>query len=85
MQLLANEMKGAKLEQKGVAVEQEKRAIMLSQSLRESKGVNGVGLQQTSFKETKDQTKSSFGCPWAIEEKIGFRTTSNAYGNYYRR
>lgn len=40
--------------------------------------------QATSFKETKDQSKSSFGCPWAVEEKIGFRTTSNAYGNYYR-
>jgi hypothetical protein len=43
-------------------------------------------FQQTaSYKEVKDQSKSSFGCPWAVEEKVGFRTTSNAYGNYYRR
>jgi hypothetical protein len=37
-----------------------------------------------SFKESKDQARSSFGCPWAVEEKIGFRTTSNTYGNYYK-
>lgn len=40
--------------------------------------------QAPSFKEVKDQSRSSFGCPWAIEEKIGFRTTSNSYGNYYK-
>lgn len=48
--------------------------------------MNKMTFQQaSSFKEVKDQTKSSFGCPWAIEEKIGFRTTSNTYGNYYNR
>lgn len=48
--------------------------------------MNQMAFQQApSFKEVKDQTKSSFGCPWAIDEKIGFRTTSHAYGNYYQR
>lgn len=47
--------------------------------------MNNVTFQQPpSFKEVKDQSRSTFGCPWAVEEKIGFRTTSNAYGNYYR-
>ena len=41
--------------------------------------------QAPSYKEVKDQHQSTFGCPWAIEEKINFRTTSNAYGNYYKR
>lgn len=43
-------------------------------------------LQQTvSFKATKDQTKSSFGCPWATEEKVTVKATSGAYGSHYRR
>ena len=30
--------------------------------------MNGMAFQQaTSFKETKDQSKSSFGCPWAVD------------------
>ena len=41
--------------------------------------------QAGSFKQVKDQSKSSFGCPWAIEDKFNFRTTSNTYGNYYNR
>jgi hypothetical protein len=39
--------------------------------------------QPTSFKIAKDQTKSSFGCPWAVEEKVGFKTSSGAYGKHY--
>jgi hypothetical protein len=46
--------------------------------------VNSNTIQQpSSFKTVKDQSKSSFGCPWAVEEKIGFKTTSNSYGNHY--
>ena len=45
--------------------------------------MKGMNVQQPPSFKVKDQTKSSFGCPWAIEDKLGFRTTSNAYGNYY--
>jgi hypothetical protein len=58
----------------------------LGRLAREMEQKMGLGGQQVgSFKEVKDQTKSSFGCPWAVEEKVGFRTTSNAYGNHYKR
>jgi hypothetical protein len=48
-----------------------------------SQGQNAPTEQTVSFKPAKDQTKSSFGCPWAVEEKVGFKTSSNAYGNHY--
>ena len=48
--------------------------------------MNNITLQQPpSYKESKDQQKSSFGCPWAVEDKLGFRTTSGTYGNYYTK
>ena len=45
--------------------------------------MKSMNVQHPPSIKMKDQTKSSFGCPWAIEDKLGFRTTSNAYGNYY--
>ena len=51
----------------------------------EELALGGTSFQPiSSFKNTKDQSRSSFGCPWAVEEKIGFRTTSRTYGNHYR-
>jgi hypothetical protein len=49
-----------------------------------SSEAQNIALEQTvSFKSAKDQTKSSFGCPWAVEDKVGFKTSSNTYGNHY--
>jgi hypothetical protein len=41
-------------------------------------------LNNFKSKVIKDQTISSFGCPFATEQNLGFRTTSNTYGNYYK-
>lgn len=62
----------------------------LNKLTEEMQGMNlkkkeGLGQSYKDIKEIKDQSKSSFGCPWAVDEKLGFRTTSNAYGNYYKQ